>query len=511
MAVVDELVTVLSTKLSPSALGGLQKYGKAVESVKASVLKADKALASVRQRLLPLGAMFTAGAAAGGVLVKSVVDQVSALDSLNAKLAETKKAERAKKALKEIVTKDDLKRVKAYREGVERLTLTLRGMATRIVLDALPALQGLVERGDKWLKQNKELIRDKAGHIFQGFAAGVESFYQGLLKVIRIFDPLRKKIKDLLPDMETWELVAHGVRGALFALAVIFAPLLIKFALLAAAVAAVVLIFDDLYAFLNGEPSGLGLAIDYLNQNFPELIELAGAAKKRLGEFGEILGDIAYDHVRPLLGSLKKSMNEFGEGLGDKLYDSFGGLDEIRAKLDDFYSGLGDKVFELTEKIRGWIDKLVGMANKVLGLIGVEIGGGDGGGEESEIAKLDRRSRNGEDLSKEDFEKLMAHRQEMLKKAVVPQPTSETINSYTGKIAPPPSTMDIPAARIGGGSTSIDESQTNSNNKLTDSRTFNTYITPTDPYAAATSITSQGSRDSVLLQVVPGGQGSGIS
>ncbi len=504
MAVVDELVTILSTKLSPSAVGGLQKYGKAVESVKASVLKADKALAGLRQRLLPLGAMFTAGAAAGGVLVKSVVDQVAALDGLNAKLAETRKAERAKAALKGIVTKDDLQRVKAYLDGVEGLTLNLKTLATRIVLDALPAFQGLVERGDQWLKQNKEFIRQKAGQVFQGLAAGAESFYRGLLKVTRIFDPWRKKIRDLLPDMEAWELVAHGVRGALFALAVVFAPLLIKFALLAAAAAAVVLVFDDLFAFLNSEPSALGDAIVYLNDNFPELIELAGAAKKRLGEFGELLGDWAYDSARPFLSGVKKELEDFGTDLGDKLFDSFGGLDEIRAKLDLFFGGLGDKVYELTVKIKGWIDKLVGLANKVLGLLGVEIGGGsDEGGEDKDIADLRRRLNRGDVLPQEDLDQLLeATKQAGLQKNAAQQ-SSENLNVLTGKLAHPPSTLEFPASRVGGGAT-IDESQTNSNNQLTDSRTFNTYITPADPGAAAAAITTQGNRDSVLLQVAPG-------
>ena len=500
MAVVDELVTILGTKLSPTALSGLSKYGKGVENIKASVLKMDKALAGVRQKLVPFGAMLTAGAAAGGVLVKSVVDQVSALDGLNAKLAETKKAERAKKALKEIVTKDDLKRVKAYREGMEGITLTLRTMATRIVLDALPALQGLVERGDKWLKQNKEMIRQQAGEIFQGFAVGAESFYQGLMKVIRIFDPLRKKIKDLIPDMKTWELVAHGVRGALFALAVIFAPLLIKFALLAAAVIVVIAVFDDLFAYLNGEPSGLGLAIDYLNQNFSELIELAGAAKKRLGEFGKMLGDWAYDTGVPLIKDAAKELNDFGKGLGDKLYDSFGGLDEIREKLDEFYQEVGEKVERFVEKIKG-----------LLRLIGIEVSANEAGmGDASDVEKKDRWAREGGDLSPEDFQTVMAHRMAKLEKmkAQIEAIPKSTTGNLT--LAPPPSkTMDVPISGMSGAT--IDESQTNSNNKLTDSRTFTTYVTATDPNGVADAITSQGSRDSVLLQAAPGGQGAGVS
>ena len=338
MAVVDELVTVLSTVLGDGSEKAVDTYKKGLEGVVATVKEATKRFAMAATGLTA----FVAGAVNSAASIqkvsettgvstdalqewayaaKSVGVSASAVESDLAKMqkqamwtgrsleswADTFKGMSAPQAnmwgeaigispdtvrlLREgregiaalrkeahavgaVISPEDLKRAAQLKTSVMSLTTQLRAFGTTIAIGTLPMIDKLVTSFKEWLNVNKEWV-----------ASNITKFLENLGRVFNELWEDGKKLVDWFKETlgpiggfgkKLWEATdwAKLLKGALVLLVAYFAPAIAAFGLAVGAVIALSAAFEDFIAFLEGKDSIIGRLVDGFQEKFPNLANL---------------------------------------------------------------------------------------------------------------------------------------------------------------------------------------------------------------------------------------------
>lgn len=240
-----------------------------------------------------------------------------------------------------VIPPEAIKRAVEFKRSLAELQFGLKGLIAQVALAALPALDRLVKEFKNWIAVNKEWIALRLEDLFKGIIAGVERFFALIKQGAAVFEPLIEAVKEFVPEMDGAVLVTHLITGALFALALVLSPLLIKFALVAAGVAIVSAVFEDLFTYLEGGESVIGAFFEAFEARWPNLT-------KAIKFVGELLKD---NFIRGL-ETIKELVGVFGEGWSD-LFGAIGDeLDALAGPLVEFFDSLSERFPALTQMFR---------------------------------------------------------------------------------------------------------------------------------------------------------------
>ena len=338
MAVVDELVTVLSTVLGDGSEKAVDTYKKGLDGVVATVKEATKRFATAAIGLTA----FVAGAVNSAASIqkvsettgvstdalqewayaaKSVGVSASAVESDLAKMqkqamwtgrsleswADTFKGMSAPQAnmwgeaigispdtvrlLREgregiaalrkeahsvgaVISPEDLKRAAQLKTSVMSLTTQLRAFGTAIAIGTLPMIDKLVTSFKEWLNVNKEWVSSNITKFLENLGGVFNELWEDGKKLVDWFKEALGPIGDM--GKKLWEATnwAKLFKGALVLLAAYFAPAIAYFGLAVGAVLALSAAFEDFIAFLEGKDSIIGRLVDSFQEKFPNLANL---------------------------------------------------------------------------------------------------------------------------------------------------------------------------------------------------------------------------------------------
>lgn len=338
MAVVDELVTVLSTVLGDGSEKAVDTYKKGLDGVVATVKEATKRFAMAATGLTT----FVAGAVNSAASIqkvsettgvstdalqewayaaKSVGVSASAVESDLAKMqkqamwtgrsleswADTFKGMSVPQAnmwgeaigispdtvrlLREgregiaalrkeahavgaVISPEDLKRAAQLKTSVMSLTTQLRAFGTTIAIGTLPMIDKLVTSFKEWLNVNKEWVASNITKFLENLGRVFSELWEDGKKLVDWFKETLGPIGDF--GKKLWEATdwAKLLKGALVLLVAYFAPAIAAFGLAVGAVIALSAAFEDFIAFLEGKDSIIGRLVDSFQEKFPNLANL---------------------------------------------------------------------------------------------------------------------------------------------------------------------------------------------------------------------------------------------
>lgn len=338
MAVVDELVTVLSAVLGDGSEKAVDTYKKGLDGVVATVKEATKRFAMAATGLTA----FVAGAVNSAASIqkvsettgvstdalqewayaaKSVGVSASAVESDLAKMqkqamwtgrsleswADTFKGMSVPQAnmwgeaigispdtvrlLREgregiaalrkeahsvgaVISPEDLKRAAQLKTSVMSLTTQLRAFGTTIAIGTLPMIDKLVTSFKEWLNVNKEWVASNITKFLENLGRVFSELWEDGKKLVDWFKETLGPIGDF--GKKLWEATdwAKLLKGALALLVAYFAPAIAAFGLAVGAVIALSAAFEDFIAFLEGKDSIIGRLVDSFQEKFPNLANL---------------------------------------------------------------------------------------------------------------------------------------------------------------------------------------------------------------------------------------------
>lgn len=338
MAVVDELVTVLSTVLGDGSEKAVDTYKKGLDGVVATVKEATKRFAMAATGLTA----FVAGAVNSAASIqkvsettgvstdalqewayaaKSVGVSASAVESDLAKMqkqamwtgrsleswADTFKGMSVPQAnmwgdaigispdtvrlLREgregiaalrkeahsvgaVISPEDLKRAAQLKTSVMSLTTQLRAFGTTIAIGTLPMIDKLVTSFKEWLNVNKEWVASNITKFLENLGRVFNELWEDGKKLVDWFKETLGPIGDF--GKKLWKATdwAKLLKGALVLLVAYFAPAIAAFGLAVGAVIALSAAFEDFIAFLEDKDSIIGRLVDSFQEKFPNLANL---------------------------------------------------------------------------------------------------------------------------------------------------------------------------------------------------------------------------------------------
>lgn len=381
MAVVDELVTVLSTVLGDGSEKAVDTYKKGLDGVVATVKEATKRFAMAATGLTA----FVAGAVNSAASIqkvsettgvstdalqewayaaKSVGVSASAVESDLAKMqkqamwtgrsleswADTFKGMSVPQAnmwgdaigispdtvrlLREgregiaalrkeahsvgaVISPEDLKRAAQLKTSVMSLTTQLRAFGTTIAIGTLPMIDKLVTSFKEWLNVNKEWVASNITKFLENLGRVFSELWEDGKKLVDWFKETLGPIGDF--GKKLWEATdwAKLLKGALVLLAAYFAPAIAAFGLAVGAVIALSAAFEDFIAFLEGKDSIIGRLVDSFQEKFPNLANLL-----------KNVVVVAFELVTKTAGIMWELLQNIAKGIGGVVETIITGVDK---------------------------------------------------------------------------------------------------------------------------------------------------------------------------------------
>lgn len=381
MAVVDELVTVLSTVLGDGSEKAVDTYKKGLDGVVATVKEATKRFAMAATGLTA----FVAGAVNSAASIqkvsettgvstdalqewayaaKSVGVSASAVESDLAKMqkqamwtgrsleswADTFKGMSVPQAnmwgeaigispdtvrlLREgregiaalrkeahsvgaVISPEDLKRAAQLKTSVMSLTTQLRAFGTTIAIGTLPMIDKLVTSFKEWLNVNKEWVASNITKFLENLGRVFSELWEDGKKLVDWFKETLGPIGDF--GKKLWEATdwAKLLKGALVLLAAYFAPAIAAFGLAVGAVIALSAAFEDFIAFLEGKDSIIGRLVDSFQEKFPNLANLL-----------KNVVVVAFELVTKTAGIMWELLKNIAKGIGGVVETIITGVDK---------------------------------------------------------------------------------------------------------------------------------------------------------------------------------------
>lgn len=381
MAVVDELVTVLSTVLGDGSEKAVDTYKKGLDGVVATVKEATKRFAMAATGLTA----FVAGAVNSAASIqkvsettgvstdalqewayaaKSVGVSASAVESDLAKMqkqamwtgrsleswADTFKGMSIPQAnmwgdaigispdtvrlLREgregiaalrkeahsvgaVISPEDLKRAAQLKTSVMSLTTQLRAFGTTIAIGTLPMIDKLVTSFKEWLNVNKEWVASNITKFLENLGRVFSEIWEDGKKLVDWFKETLGPIGDF--GKKLWEATdwAKLLKGALVLLVAYFSPAIAAFGLAVGAVIALSAAFEDFIAFLEGKDSIIGRLVDSFQEKFPNLANLL-----------KNVVVVAFELVTKTAGIMWELLKNIAKGIGGVVETIITGVDK---------------------------------------------------------------------------------------------------------------------------------------------------------------------------------------
>lgn len=227
-------------------------------------------------------------------------------------------ADLAKEARELGLVMDDTAAQKAARFGdsFDRVRAIVDAVGKSISVSLLPGLTDTADAFAEWVKRNREFIQSGVRQVVEGVGRGFEMIGDAVGTAWRWLQRFLPAGEQLNKTLDATQAIAIAVALAMASVAVAVLAATWPTLAVTAAIAALVLVVEDLYAWLNDGESIIGGWVQSFKDAYPELAEaltglynlldsIGALVRGALVEAFKFLGDIAMT----VLGTWVKALN----------------------------------------------------------------------------------------------------------------------------------------------------------------------------------------------------------
>lgn len=246
-----------------------------------------------------------------------------------------------------IIPEDSIKMAAQFKRSLGELSFAFNGIKSALAIGMIPALSKVTDLVRTFVMENKGLISAGLSAIMTGIVNGFERFWKILTKVWDALKPVRDILDKVSGGMKLAEFVTHLVTGALTGLLILFAPLLVEFAAIGTAIAAVSFIFEDLFSSIF---HGKGFIADLFNAFSERWPELGNAIRK--------VGTWLKDNIFSALETGWEIVKAFGAVAADAFARILDGVCALAAPVADFFNTFDERFPGISAAITAVADLL---------------------------------------------------------------------------------------------------------------------------------------------------------
>lgn len=244
-----------------------------------------------------------------------------------------------------VLDKQTGERALKFQTTLNKLQATIQGIGSTLSAALLPSLEKSVKWFSEWIKANRDLISTGITQIIEGVALGFQMIGSALSALWAWVQKILGPFTIFSKQLDTVQAIAVAVAIALGGMAVAVIAWLTPFAAAAAAVAAFVIVLEDLYTYLNGGESLIGEWADAFTKAYPSIAAVIGGITDAVKWLINLLGDVLPPVIKALLGGVEKLFSFWLSNINLLLtaYDRFLGL--FRSAPDalvKFFAGMGN-------------------------------------------------------------------------------------------------------------------------------------------------------------------------
>lgn len=247
-----------------------------------------------------------------------------------------------------------------YQGSLLRVRSVVDALGKSISVALLPAMSDTLDTFAKWIGANRDFISGGIKQVVDGVALGFQMFGDAVGYVYDLVMNFIGPVDSLVAGLDATQAIAITVAAALTAMAVAALAASWPFIAAAAAIAAIVLVVEDLYAALTGQPSLIGDWAKAFAEAYPGITGVLQAIYDLVMALVDVLGNV--------LGPMFGAVIDIAKAQFDFLLDAVKGmLDAVEAIIG------GANPFEvLGDLFMKQVDRILGMAKKLgSGVLGV--------------------------------------------------------------------------------------------------------------------------------------------
>lgn len=235
-----------------------------------------------------------------------------------------------------------------------------------ISVGLLPAMSDSLDAFTGWIGKNKEFISSSVKQVVEGVARGFEMFSDAVSYLYKQFMNLIGPLDSLTENLDATQAIAITVAIAFAALAVAILAATWEFIAIGVAIAAVIVVLDDLYSAFTGGESVIGGWFDQFKTAFPGITEGLGKILDALIVVAEFLGGAMGESIKFFLsvfGDVISAVIEMVTNFLTTLESIISGTNPFEA-LGDFFKKEFDIILDLAGKIG---EKIKGLFSGIFG------------------------------------------------------------------------------------------------------------------------------------------------
>ena len=217
-----------------------------------------------------------------------------------------------------IIPDDLANRTADFNDELTNLSAITAGINNRLQAALIPSFVEATQSLRIFLVENQDVIGSGLETFIKGVQQGFSDFGEILTTVTDTVSSFLSPVFEMGEGLDFVGIIGNTVLGVLTALGIALLPFAIKLAVIAAAIAAVVIVADDLITFFQGGESVIGSFFDSFEKRFPALFDLLSAAVDLFKSFFGLLVDgsnLTTDHLLSLVPVIGEFLGLVGDGL----------------------------------------------------------------------------------------------------------------------------------------------------------------------------------------------------
>jgi hypothetical protein len=290
-----------------------------------------------------------------------------------------------------VIGEEDARNAEAFNDNLTRTRLIITGMRNEVGARLLPVFSELMVQFRSWMAVNRQMVKSGVEKALHALIVLLKALYRAgrivanvLSDIVELFGGIENAARaaawalgifagiQALTALGTMTMALAGIVKALRAVKIAAlaanAAAMIMPVLIGAAVAAVILIIQDLYTYFTGGDSVTGRILEVFEKKFPRAFSIAASAMKQFmalinglnaflaATIDYITGLLTFDWNRmvratenmlhafdPLIERWKQTIGDAVDWIMDKLQPLVHALDTVRGWTSTAKEVIGDK------------------------------------------------------------------------------------------------------------------------------------------------------------------------
>lgn len=235
-----------------------------------------------------------------------------------------------------------------YQISLLRARSVVDALGKAISVSLLPAMSDSLDAFTKWISANREFVSGAIKQVVDGVTKGFEMFGAAVSYVLGLVMDFLGPMDSLAQGLDATNAIALTVAVALGAIAAAVLAATWPVLAITAAIGALVLIFDDLYAAIQGQPSVIGSWVAAFQEAYPGISGVLSGIFDLVSKLASLFVDV----LGPAFSRGAEVASAAFTFILDTLMDALGAIEALIMGSDPF-EVMGDLFQKQVDRILG--------------------------------------------------------------------------------------------------------------------------------------------------------------